>query len=271
MKAALLQMEILLGQTRENQRKARRLIGEAMREGPDVIVLPELWNTGFFPADIARHADEDGRETRQLLGELAKEYAVHIVGGSAAVRRGGRVYNTSYIFDRAGRAVSSYEKAHLFSPAGEDEAFQAGRRLCTFSIDGIKAAVAICYDIRFCEWIRLLALDGVSVLFVPAAWPRPRNDHWRTLLKARAIENQMFVVGVNGAGRANDLEFFGGSMILDPWGEVLAAGGDGEMILTGTLDCSAISLIKENMDVFKDRRSDIYTLKAADPGAGVGG
>lgn len=262
MKIALVQMESALGEVEKNRRKAKRLVAAAMRERPDAVVLPELWDTGFFPSETARYADEEGRETQAMLCALAKKHAVYIIGGSAATLHEGFVYNTSYIVDRLGRVVSSYQKAHLFSPSGEDKVFRAGGRLCTFSLEGVKAAVAICYDIRFCEFIRLLALQGVSLLFVVAAWPLARIDHWQALLKARAIENQMYVAGVNGAGRTGGLVWGGHSLLVDPWGETKAAADEKEGVVYGTADISLVDEIRRKMDVFGDRRTDLYFLDA---------
>lgn len=259
MKIALLQMDILLGEVEKNQAKVEAMTGQAMQNLPDVIVLPEMWNAGFFPDGIQRYADKNGEQTQALLGNLAKKFAVNIIGGSAATLHEGRVYNTNYVFNRRGDLISTYQKIHLFSPSGENKVFQAGRKISVFSVDGIKAAVVICYDIRFCELIRLLALEGISVLFVPAAWPEPRLAHWDILLKARAIENQLFVVGVNGVGRANELKFCGHSMVINPWGEVLASGQATEAIVSATADLSLVDAIKSKMDVFGDR-ADLYSL-----------
>ncbi len=176
-----------------------------MQEKPDVLVLPETWNTGFFPAqDLANLADDDGRRVKAELGALAGELGVNLVAGSVANRRGSRVYNTSYIFDRQGCCIASYDKTHLFTPMHEDAAFACGNRLCSFPLDGVSCGIITCYDIRFPELTRSLALRGLDVLFVVAQWPDVRIGHLNCLAQARAIENQMFVAVCNSCGAAGE-------------------------------------------------------------------
>lgn len=260
MKISLLQMDLVLGSLARNREKAERMIDEAMQSAPDVIVLPELWNTGFFPEDVASYADKDGIDTVRLLRIWAKKYTVNIVGGSVAILENGKPVNTNYVVDRQGEVISRYDKLHLFSPSGEDRVFSAGKEIRTFLLDGVKSAVVICYDLRFCELIRLLALEGIELLFIPAAWPHPRLAHWQTLVRARAIENQLFVAAVNGAGSAGKLDFCGGSMVVDPWGEALAEAEEAEQIVTCEIDLAVVRDIRERINVFRDRRADLYAL-----------
>jgi omega-amidase len=124
--------------------------------------------------------------------------------------------------------------------------------------------VMICYDIRFPELARTLALDGAKILFVPAEWPHPRLHHWRTLLMARAIENQMFVVSCNRVGTSGSTHFFGHSLIIDPWGEIIAEGAEHEEIITAALDLTEVDKVRGRIPVFEDRRPELYktTLKS---------
>jgi predicted amidohydrolase len=260
MKISLLQMDVILGHPSENRQKVEKMFRQTIEDDPDVIVLPETWNTGFFPENVKELADLQGEPSCSLLSELAGEYKVNIIGGSIADNEKGKVYNTNYVFDRNGRMISKYRKIHLFSPSGEHNFFEHGDEISVYEIDGVKAATIICYDLRFVELVRTLALEGIQILFVPAEWPHPRLEHWKTLLKARAVENQMFVVAVNGVGKAKELKFCGNSMIIDPWGEVVACAGEEEGVITGEIDLSIIHDIRERINVFRDRRPGIYKI-----------
>lgn len=260
MRVSSIQMDVELGNPDANREKVVRLIEQAAKEAPDVIVLPETWNTGFIPGNFEELADVEGEGTIPLLGGLAKQHGVNIVGGSVVNKLGGRIYNTSYSFNRQGELIAVYNKIHLFSPAREHEYFEHGNELCVFELDGVKAGVIICYDLRFPELARSLALQGIQVLFVPAEWPHPRSHHWRTLALARAIENQMFVVTVNGAGKAPKAQYCGNSLIIDPWGEIIADAGEGEKVITGNLDLSVIRDIRERINVFRDRTPEVYKI-----------
>ena len=195
MKTACIQMDMLFAQPEENFAKAKRLIREAMAGGPDVVVLPETWNTGFFPKErLSELAERDCARVKRELGGLAAELGVNLVAGSVANVRGGKVYNTACVFDRAGNCVAEYDKTHLFTPMGEHAYFTPGDHLCRFRLDGHDCGLVICYDIRFPELTRTLAVQGMDMLFVVSQWPAARIGHLRALTVARAIENQAFVI-----------------------------------------------------------------------------
>lgn len=261
MKVAALQLDVALGDRPANFAKADQKIAEAMAGKPDVIVLPELWDLGFFPKNALELGDIDGKLAQEFLQEQAKKHHVNIVGGSIVCRKGDQIFNTQYVYDRSGEKISEYSKVHLFSPSGEHLAFEAGDQLSIYELDGVKVGSIICYDLRFGEWVRMNALAGAQVLFAPAAWPHPRLNHWRLLSQVRAIENQFFVVSVNHSGQAYALDFCGHSQMVDPWGEVISEAGDGEEILFGELDFSVIEDIRERINVFRDRRPELYKLE----------
>ena len=221
-KISLIQMDVELGQVEGNYEKAVQLMELALEDKPDILVLPETLNTGFFPSpDSALYAasDADGAQTKKVFGAFAKEHGVNIVAGSVSVLENGCVFNRSYIFDRKGEVVASYDKIHGFSPMGETKSYTGGSSTVHFTLDGIACSMAICYDVRFCELIRTEALQGVDLFFLPAAWPLVRKEHWITLSKARAIENQMFFCAVNECGRAGSTQYGGNSMLLSPLGK----------------------------------------------------
>lgn len=258
MKISLLQLNIILGDFEKNKQSVERLAAQAMKQHPDVLALPEMWNVGFFPKPIVNYADVDGQATRAFLRALAKKYAVNIVGGSVANQINGNLYNTSYIFDREGNEIACYNKIHLFSPAKEDRTFTAGNKLCTFTLDGKKCAVIICYDLRFCELVRHLALEGMDLLFVPSAWPVERLMHWQILNPARAIENQCFVAAINGVGTFKNFRLGGNSMLIDPWGNMLHQSSMEEAVITAELNFDVLQDIRTNMNVFHDRKPEVY-------------
>ena len=157
-------------------RRTRRRASFTAAEGADTALLPETWNTGFFPADhLPERSDRGGEAVKALCAPLARELNMNIVAGSVSDRRGGRVYNTAYVFDRQGACLAAYDKTHLFTPMGEHEHYAAGDHLTTFSLDGHKCGLLICYDLRFPELFRTLALQGVELLLLPAQWPAARR------------------------------------------------------------------------------------------------
>ncbi len=261
MKVSCIQMDMAFGSSGENVVKAEKLIRDAAKNNPDVIVLPETWNTGFFPEEsIENYCDRDGEKTKRLIGGLAKEFNVNIVAGSVANIKNGKIYNTSYIFDRDGKCIAEYDKTHLFSPMNEHKHFQKGDHLCKFTLDGKSCGIIICYDIRFPELIRSMTVTGLDCLFVVSQWPASRVHHLNALVKARAIENQMFVVCCNSCGRAGKNVYAGNSRICDPWGVETVTAGDFEEIITGEIDYSVIENIRTTINVFADRRPELYNI-----------
>ncbi len=248
MRLSMLQFRSTLGAVDENFDHAARLIARAVDNRADVIVMPELWSTGYYPTPIENYADVDGQRTKKFLSGSARNGGVNIVGGTVIVRDGDRFFNRNYVFDREGQLRTEYDKTHLFSMAGEEKIFTAGARLTSFDLDGVKCSTIVCYDIRFPELSRRLALDGVEILFVAAAWSLRRLEHWQLINRVRAIENQMFVCAVNSAGH---------SMMIDPWGEVLIEGGAEESVLTVEIELERIKKIRSAMKIFADRHSDL--------------
>jgi len=259
MKIACVQMDVLPGTPEENYAIAEALIRKAARKQPDVILLPETWNTGFAPEHLdPAQADEDGTRTRRMCSALAKELGINLLAGSVTTRRPDGIYNTAYGFNREGELVCSYDKTHLFSPLGEDRVYQKGGSLARFTLDGVSCALIICYDLRFPELTRSLALPGLDVLFIVSQWPKQRIAHLETLAKARAIENQLFVAVCNACGKAYGTKFGGRSMVIDPLGKVLGQAGGRERILYAEIRLDTLSKIREAMPVFHDRRPELY-------------
>ena len=261
LRVSCLQMNMRLGFPDENFAHANDLIHAAMVAKPDVLVLPETWNTGFFPKEeLLQLSDRDGEMVKARIGALAERHQVNIVAGSVSNVRNGKVFNTAMVFDRSGACVASYDKTHLFSPMGENDYYTPGDHLCTFSLDGIRCGLVICYDIRFPELVRSLALQGIDVLFVVSQWPKDRILHLRSLTTARAIENQVFVVCCNSCGTAGETVYGGNSAVIDPLGETLTLAGETEVIVSASLDMQTLGKIRGSIPVFRDRRPKLYQL-----------
>lgn len=170
MNIACVQMDIAFGAPEKNKQTVVRYMEQIAKEA-DVVVLPELWTTGYDLTRLTHIADENGEQTKAFLSELARTYRVHIVGGSVAKKVADNITNTMYIVHRNGDVVCEYSKLHLFKLMDEHKHLQAGETTGIFSLDGVTGAGVICYDIRFPEWIRAHTLNGAEVLFVVAEWP----------------------------------------------------------------------------------------------------
>lgn len=252
-------MDMAFDKPDENFAEAKKLLREANKENPDVILLPETWNVGFFPKEtLMDHADDNCERVISEMGALAKELNVNIVAGSVANKRGGKVYNTSVTFNRQGEVVNVYDKTHLFSPMGEHEFFQKGNNVLRFSLDSFSCGVIICYDIRFPELTRKMSVQGLDFLFVVSQWPKVRVPQLKALLRARAIENQCFAVCCNSCGTAGDTVYGGNSLIFDPLGEQLAEAGSSRQIIFAECDTSGLTQIRNTINVFRDRRPELY-------------
>lgn len=261
-KISLVQMATVFGKSEENYRKIEELLEKSLHSLPDIIVFPETINVGFFPKEnLEKMADVDGMRTKKLFSEFAKKHNVNIVGGSVAVVKGTHIYNTCYVFNRVGDCVCEYDKIHGFTLLNEHSFFKGGDKIANFELDGFKCSVIICYDLRFVELARTLALQGTQMLFIPAQWPLVRKLAWETLCRARAIENQMYICAVNAAGYFEDHSKCGGnSLLISPEGEEILHLGEQEEIQTASVDFSLVLKVRETINVFRDRRPEIYNV-----------
>lgn len=259
MKIALIQAATWLGQPQKNRESLSANLQQALKDKVDTVIFPETWNVGFFPENIEELAEDvEASDSLKWMMESAKAYHINIVGGSIAVREGNKIFNRCYIINRQGKIVYHYDKGHLFSPGKEPLYFTAGEQNELFELDGISCAIQICYDIRFPELARKQALAGAKILFVPAQWPHPRSNHWIALSKARAIENQIYVVTCNGCGIVGNLVSCGHSSVYNPWGEELILAGEEEEIHVTELDITQVEEARSKIPVFQDRRPHLY-------------
>jgi omega-amidase len=259
MKVAIIQMATILDQPHKNRVYLESYLQDVVKQTVDTVVFPEMWDVGFFPENIKETAEtHDENKCLAWMQEWAMANRINIVGGSIAIRDGENLYNRCYVINREGEIVTYYDKMHLFSPGKEPQSFTLGQKNGLFKLDGTACAVQICYDIRFPELARKQALAGAKILFVPAQWPNPRRNHWVTLNKARAIENQMFVVATNGCGIAGKLQSCGHSAIYDPWGEELVHASESEEVCVTTLHVDTVDEVRAKIPVFEDRRPPLY-------------
>lgn len=257
LKVALAQMDIALGDPQANLTTVQQLVAEAAEAHADVVVLPELWSTGYDLARADELADELGTGVYAELSALARQHHLAIVGSTLA-RRGGRPTNTATLYGSDGALLAEYSKIHLFGLMEEDRYLGAGQGAPVFDLPWGRSALAICYDLRFPELFRSYAVRGAGVILLPSEWPHPRLEHWRTLVSARAIENQCFVIACNRIGSDRNNRFCGHSMIVDPWGTVVAEAGEEPALTHATLDLEAVHGVRSRMSVLRDRRPELY-------------
>jgi len=247
-----LQLDIVWGDKRANFERVRRFAAEAKDRGVELLVLPEMFATGFL-LEPAATAEGEGGETTAFLRDLAREHGMAVVGGLVRTRRNGRGANVAIAVAPDGRVLAEYSKTHLISLYGEGAAHEAGAAPRPFAFAGVEMACFICYDLRFPELFRLVAA-GTSIVLVIASWPSLRQRHWDLLLPARAVENQQFVVGVNRVGSGGGHAFIGGTAIYDPLGNELAHGGDAEGLVVAELDLDLVAKARAGLPALGDRR-----------------
>lgn len=259
MQIALIQQAVSVGNKQKNYDRVIQLVEQAitLSPKPDLIILPELWSTGYALADLVHLASEEGHEEAEFLGKLARKNGVWFAGGSVASKTKTGITNRAQIIDRNGLLQATYDKVHLVPMLNEDKYLIAGSSLCIQEIEGITFGFSICYDIRFCEFIRKLALCGAQALVVTAEWPLVRLSHWQALLKARAIENQCYVLAANNVA-TGDAPFAGHSVAHGPDGSTLCQFEFQEGVNQVYIDLQTVEHIRTAVPVFRDRRPELY-------------
>jgi predicted amidohydrolase len=254
MYVAGVQLDIVWENKQANHDKVRALLTRARLPKGALVALPEMFATGFS-MNVAEIAQSDQRETEIFLASLAEEFGVHVSGGVVIRRPDGRGLNQSVTFAPDGMLLARYSKIHPFSYGGETEQYAAGTDVVTYRLDPFLVAPFVCYDLRFPEVFRHAVKKGVQLYTVIANWPEPREAHWLALLKARAIENQAFVVGVNRCGRDPKLAYSGRGQILDPRGNVLADGGTAEGVFGAELDPALLASYRKEFPALEDMKA----------------
>lgn len=252
---AAIQFNISLGYIDANLDKAMTALKRVAEQGAKLAVLPEMWSCGYDYRNLKKLATETPRVLETLQEECRKLNLVTV--GSLPELQDDTIYNTAYLIDK-GELIASYRKLHLFSTMQEDQFLGAGNSSLVAETSIGRLGIAICYDLRFPELFRKLALEGAEIICVPAEWPKPRQEHWKTLLRARAIENQLFVIAANCCGIQGKLDFFGLSQLISPLGHVLEMAGEEETELVANLDFSEMEKYRNQIKTLVDRRPDIY-------------
>ena len=255
MRASLLQIDVNEDESVESRRvRVASLVRE--QAGADLVVLPELWTTGAFAYEgFGTEAEPLEGPTYEAMAKAASDAGVWLHAGSVPERDpDGTLYNTSLVFSPSGELAASYRKIHRFGvDKGEAVLMGAGEDLVTIRLPETVMGVATCYDLRFPELFRGLVDAGAETFVVPAGWPERRRAHWTLLARARAVENQAFVLACGTAGTHAGVPQAGHSVVVDPWGEVLAEAGPGEEVLTADFDPATVAGTRDRFPALKDR------------------
>ncbi len=256
---SLAQMRLTAGDFKRNVLQAEKHIVEAAQRKSHIVVLPELWSTGMALENAKEHAQELNKGLFAQLSTWATQHHICITG-SVLEKRGLEVANSTPFFASNGRMMGIYRKIHLFAPMEEDKHLQPGSSPVSLDLPWGVTSFAICYDLRFPELFRRYALqDDSKIIILCAEWPLVRIEHWRALLIARAIENQVFIVACNAAGESGGTVYGGHSMIVDPWGKVIIEAGEEPQLVTAEIELDTIKEARERLPVLRDTRPEIYT------------
>ncbi|MEU3784748.1 carbon-nitrogen family hydrolase [Streptomyces sp900129855] len=256
MRASLIQIAVEEGESVESRRLRVAALVREQAGAADLVVLPELWTTGAFAyEDFGGEAEPLDGPTYEAMAKAASDAGVWLHAGSIPERDPeGPLYNTSLVFSPSGELAAAYRKIHRFGfDKGEAVLMGAGEELTTVRLPETTVGIATCYDLRFPELFRGLVDAGAETFVVCAGWPERRRAHWTLLAQARAVENQAFVLACGTAGTHAGVPQAGHSIVVDPWGEVLAEAGAGEEILTVDFDPSRVATTREQFPALKDR------------------
>jgi len=252
MKIASIQLNIHWEDKLSNFKQAAKFVKQAKQDNCDLVVFPEMFNTGFS-MNAKKIAENRDSETTHFLCQLAKKHQINLIAGFVEKSDFGNENIAIYI-NREGQKKSRYIKNHPYSYAGENKVYSSGEAQAIYDLDGCPATTFICYDLRFPELFRKVA-QQVKIIFVIASWPVVRQKHWEILLQARAIENQCFVVGVNRIGTdGNGLEYGGGSHVYSPLGEPLSRGGDKQEYIVTEIDLTDVDKLRKSLPFLNDMK-----------------
>ena len=271
MRIALIQMSVQADK-RRNVEKALQKLREAKAGGAEIAVLPEMFCCPYGDGDAVFHANAEGSGgmAQQMLSRAARELSLYVVGGSIPEVENGKLYNASFVYGPEGQLLARHRKAHLFdiSVEGgqqyrESATFAPGDQITTFETKFGTMGLCICFDMRFEELSRCMALRGARVIFAPAAFNMTTGPlHWELLFRQRAVDNQLFTVGVSPARDEHaGYVAYGNSIAVDPWGAVLCRAGGEETTLYADLDLDQIASVRRQLPILSARRTDLYELR----------
>lgn len=264
LRISLAQIDVKIGNPRINWNRAQEVITEAARQKSHIVLLPELWDIGYQLDKAKDFASSLSGGLFSQVSALSTQHKIFILG-SMMEKRGLGVSNTSAIFSPNRGVLGAYRKIHLFPLMQEDQWLTPGEAVSVFDMPWGTTGVAICYDLRFPELFRRYAADGAKIVFVPAQWPTARIEHFRNLIRARAIENQMYIVATNrvgedpAQGEDRPAQRYGGySAIIDPNGDTVVELGYGEAQVMAEIDMTFVDKLRQFMPVLNDRRTEFY-------------
>lgn len=269
MKLALCQMNVI-DDKKANLDKAGSMIARSVEKNADFIILPEMFNCPYSNDKFIEYGEKEKKSiTLKRISKLAKESEVYILAGSIPERQEDRLYNTSYLFDRNGEIIAKHRKMHLFDidvkdkiAFKESDVLTAGDDFTVVDTEFGKIGIGICYDVRFVELARIMAENGASILFYPGAFNQTTGPaHWELLFRSRALDNQVFCVGVAPALNTDaSYHSYGHSIVTNPWGEVLHQADYKEELIVCEIDLSEIKKVREEIPVLKNKRKDLYEV-----------
>ena len=266
---ALCQMNVV-DDKKANLKKAGSLIADSADRNADFIVLPEMFNCPYSNDKFVEYGENEHDScTLNTISQLAESYNVYILAGSIPEREGDKLYNTSYLFDKTGSIIAKHRKMHLFDidvkgriTFKESDVLTAGDDFTIADTDFGRIGIGICYDVRFVELARIMAEKGAEILFYPGAFNQTTGPaHWELLFRSRALDNQVFCIGVAPALNINaSYHSYGHSIAVNPWGEVIAQAGEKEELVICEIDLSEIKKVREELPVLKNKRKDLYEV-----------
>ncbi len=256
---ALAQMDVPVGRPDDNLARARDFAAQAREAGAQLLLLPELWLHGYDLDRAAEWAAPLGEGGFAHMSRLAQEFGLYLAGSLLEQHDRG-VSNTAVLYDPAGELLGSYRKIHLFRLMEEHKHLYPGDHLTLCPTPWGPVGLGICYDLRFPEPFRALALAGAVLFLVPAQWPVRRVEAWFLLARARAVENELFVAACNRVGQDEAVIFPGRSCVVDPWGNTLAEGGDGEQLVVAQIHLREVRKARRYLTIYEDRRPEAYRV-----------
>jgi len=256
-RVALAQMALKFGDLVGNDQKAENAVKKAVENKADIVLLPELWASGFDLAQTEKYASNLAGGWFGRMSELAVHYEIAL-GGSLIEEYQGDYFNTFALYNNNGDLLGSYRKIHLFQMLQENVHFNQGKEIKVFDSAWGSLGMAICYDLRFPEIFRSIAVKGAKLILLVAEWPERRIEHWKILLQARAIENQCFIVAVNKTGTSQGAKLGGCSAVVNPMGKFLVLGDENEEVLVADIELEEVNKIRRWMPIFDDRSPDVY-------------
>lgn len=246
---------------------------KVMPEKPDLVTLGEMFQCPYVTKNFPLYAEEEGGDTWQRLSQLAAKHQVYLSAGTVPELDGGKVYNTAYVFDRQGRQIAKHRKVHLFDidveggqSFKESDTLSAGNQVTVFDTEFGKIGICVCFDFRFPELGRLMALKGAKLILVPAAFNMTTGPaHWQIMFRSQALNNQCFVAGTSPArDEASSYVAWGHSLLVSPWGDIIKETDEKEGFQITEIDLSEADRIRSQLPLLSARRTDVYTLRCAE-------